>query len=387
MEQWVEHFCRDTRRHLASLTSRGSQFVRKNPTASALAGLFVASLLCGAFVLTWLVHRADMANTKLSSDDALRMAQKRVNNSFDDQNALARGARTDALTSDVRRDQTARTNVMSTIEEYRGAELQDHEIVPASYVETVADVPRDRNNRGNVPSTYPHPGGVLFLTSADPVVLGPYAGDYLVLINKPQAALEAFRNRLAIDERAVAADPGNLQVQSDLAYSSSRIGDLLADMGDETGALPYYQKAVDVYTKNSEASPQDLSVPLQLSRVLAKLAKTHTRLGYIEKATAEANKAADLLHSLPDDPANVEQRRTRASAYREIGDAYAQLASDTRTPQPLMKKFWAAAREMYDHSFTILIILRDKGLSTPDELSDIDELVHKIAECDLFLAK
>ena len=61
---------------------------------------------------------------------------------------------------------------------------------------------------------YPNPGGVLYLTSVDPAALGPNAGDYLALINKPQAALDAFRKKLAIDEQAVAADPGNLQVQS-----------------------------------------------------------------------------------------------------------------------------------------------------------------------------
>ena len=79
-------------------------------------------------------------------------------------------------------------------------------------------------------------------------------------------------------------------------------------------------------------APRTSPLPLQLSRLLGKLAKTHARLGYVEKASAECNKAADLLESFAYDATKVEQRRVRASAYSEIGDAYSLLAG-TRAPR------------------------------------------------------
>ncbi len=199
--------------------------------------------------------------------------------------------RKDALTSNVRYDLAdLQNNLDSAMEEYRDTALESQSIVPATY-ELVADNPRDRTYRRNPPLTYPNPGGFLYLTNVDPAALGPGAGDYLALINKPQAALDAFRKRLAIDEQAIAADPGNLQVQTDLAYSSSRIGDLLADMGDlawsasllSTGGRYIYKD------KNAATDPEDFAVPFELSQLLVKLARTHARLGYIEKAWAECD--------------------------------------------------------------------------------------------------
>jgi tetratricopeptide (TPR) repeat protein len=211
--------------------------------------------------------------------------------------------------------------------------------------------------------------------------------DRLTLIKERQAALVAFQTQLAIDEKSVAADPGNVQVRTDLAYSSSTIGDLLTELGDQAGALPYYQRAVDVYTKNAATGPRDPATSLYLSLLLGKLAKAHARLGYTDKALAECNKAADLLEAVPVDAANVEQRHVKAWAYGEIGDAYSLLAGDTRTPQELTKQLWRSARDAYERSLEILRDLRDRGVLNAEELTEIDTIAQKIAECDLFLAK
>ena len=121
--------------------------------------------------------------------------------------------------------------------------------------------------------------------------------------------------------------------------------------------------------------------------MLGKLAKTHARLGYTDKALAECKKASDLLEALPVDAANVERHHVRALAYGEIGDAYSLLARDTRTPQKFMKQLWRAARDMYERSLEILWDLRDRGVLNAEELTEIDTISQKIAECDVFLAK
>ena len=377
---------------MATIIYRAGRFVRRNRVASVAAGLILLSLI-SVIATTWQAHLLRVAKERAEqqSNDERQLAHlRRLNhkNALDnltDPREMADG-RKDALTSNVRHDLGDGQNSLGSAMEDRDSSVENPSAIPASYERLVAETSPDRTYRRNF-TTYPHPGGVLYLTSVDPAALGPNDGDYLVLINKPQAALNAFRQRLAIDQQVVAADPANLQVETDLAYSASRIGDLLADMGDQAGALPYYQQAVDIYSKNAAADLTDFSTPLQLAKLLPKLAKTHTRLGYIEKAWAECNKAADLLELIPDDATNVEQRRVRASVSNQIGDAYSLIARDTRTPQQFVPKLWAAARAMYDVSFTILIDLRERDVLNADEVTEIDTIARKIAECDLFLAK
>jgi tetratricopeptide (TPR) repeat protein len=388
--QSVEKFLEDIRSHLATLIARAGQFIRQNRVASAAAGLVLIGLLGGLIATAWLAHRAKLADASAEpSNEVRRLAYSHRVNYYDGFSDLAatrmRESRMkDALTSNVRQDLGEFNNDLgSATEGYRNAPLR----ATAPTYDVVADNPRDRTYGRYFPATYPHPGGVMFLAGFDTATLN-LNGDSLALLMKPQAAIVAFQKQIAIDEASVAADPGNVQAQTDIAYSSSRIGDLLTELGDQAGALPYYQQAVNIYTKNAATGQaQDPATTLQLGLLLGKLAITHARLGYADKAIAESSKAADLLEALPVDAANVDQQHARALVYGEIGDAYALLARDTRTPQKFMKQFWRAARDMYARSLEILGILRDRDVLNADQLTEIDTLNQKIAESDLFLAK
>lgn len=385
-DQSVERLSKYLRRLLATLIYRTGQLVRRNRVASAAAGLLLISLVGFAIANTWLVHRAQVANAHAEplSNDVRQLAHLRRVSYYDTLDNLTGSARMkDRLTSDVPGLADDHNSLGSAMEGYRDTAQKNPSTVPATYEELVADNPRDRTSYRNISMTYANPGGVVNLAGVDPAALGPYAGDYLVLINQPQAALDAFRKRLTIDEQAVAADPGNFQVLTDLAYSASRIGDLLANMGDHAGALPYYQRAVDIYTKHVDANPEHFTIP-QFAQLLGKLAKTHASLGYNEKASAECSKALDLLAVT--DGANVEQRRIIASAYSEIADTYSLIARDMRTPQQFMPKLWTAARETYERSLAILVDLRERGVLSADLLAEIQIISDKIAECDSFLA-
>ena len=56
-------------------------------------------------------------------------------------------------------------------------------------------------------------------------------GDALLRTGQGLAALDAFRQSLAIRERLAKADPANVQRQSDLVISLNRIGDTLMGWG------------------------------------------------------------------------------------------------------------------------------------------------------------
>ena len=382
----AQNFSEDIRSRPATLIDRAGQIIHRNRVASAAASLILISLLGGVITSTWLAHRTKPAEAR-AEHPANEGRQANYNDGLDDATRPGESRMKDGLTHNVRQDLADVNNgAESAMEGYRNALLRT---AAPTDDELVADNSRDLTYRRTLPLTYPHPGGVIFLTDGDLARLNPNNGDYLALIKKPQAALVAFQKQLAIDEKSIAADPGNVQVQTDAAYSSSRIGDLLTELGDQAGALPYYQHAVDIYTstKNAENGPQDPAASLQLIRLLGKLAKTHARLGYTDKAIAECNKASDLLEALPVDATNVEQHHIRALAYGEIADAYSLLAGDTRTPQELMKQLWRAARDMYEGSLEILWGLRDRGVLNAAGLTEIDTISQKIAECDMFLAK
>jgi tetratricopeptide (TPR) repeat protein len=394
-DQSVEKFLEDIRSHLATFIGGAGQFIRRNRVASAATGLILISLLGGVIAMTWMVHRAKLANARAEhpSNDVRQLAHSRSVNYYGGLYEPAGATRMresrmkDALRPDIHQHLADVNNgVGSTIEGYRNTPLRT---AAPTYDESVAGNPRDGTYGRALPVAYQNPGGVIFLGGVDAAALNLNSGDYLASINKPQAALAAFQKQLAIDEKSVAANPGSVQIQNDLAYNSSRIGDLLTELGDQAGALPYYQRAVDIYTnvKNAATGSQVPATSLQLSLLLGKLAMTHARLGYTDKALAECMKAFDLLEAVPVDAANVELHLGRALAYGEIGDAYSQLARDTRTPQKFMKQLWRAARDMYERSLEILLDLRDRHVLNADELTEIDTISQKIAECDMFLAK
>ena len=52
-----------------------------------------------------------------------------------------------------------------------------------------------------------------------------------------------------------------------------------------------------------------------------------------------------------------------------------------------MKQLWRAARDMYERSLEILWDLRDRDVLNAEELTEIDTISQKIAECEVFLAK
>jgi tetratricopeptide (TPR) repeat protein len=390
-DQLVEQF-------LKTHIQRAGQFIRRNRAATAAGGLLLLILLAGTIAGVWQAHRGKSlsANAAHPSNNLRGATPSRLTNYYDPLNDFAGATRIHegglkvASPPEVRRDYgNVQNDLGAANEEYRPAALENPSTTSPTN-ERLADNSRNRTYIQPFPITYPYPGGVSILTSVDPATLGPNAADYLIMINKPQLALAAFQKRLQNDEQAVAANPNNVQVQTDLAYSSSRIGDLLLAMNDQAGALPYLQQAVDIYTKTANSAtgtPDDPTSALQLSQLIGKLAKLHATLGYTEKAIAECNKAAGILNQVAVDTTDVEQRHIRASAYEEIGDAYFFLAGDARTPQALTKNLWAAAQDAYQSSLAILEALADQGLTTVDELAAIDNISHEIAETELFLAK
>jgi len=312
---------------------------------------------------------------------------------------------------DIQRDLAQIHNDLGKALETRGdfaAALEHYEKARAIYEKLLEDNPQDQTTRSALSVTYDNIGRVEFqsgkaaqglennekvvalrkaLLAEDPAnndyrrmlaVSYQTRGNYLDASKRTQDALDTFREKLAIDEQSVAADPASAQALGGLAYSGKRMGDLSADLADYKGALPYYQRAVESYERMRTLDPRDSSIPLQLSRASAKLAKTQARLGNIEAARAAGRKATDLLLASARDVNNEEQQRSRASVFGEIAEAYVVLAGDEKTSSDKKTEFWRAARDMYQRSLEIMRDLRDRDHAT--------EIESKIAQCDEALA-
>jgi len=312
---------------------------------------------------------------------------------------------------DIQRDLAQIHNDLGAALETRGdfaAALEHYEKAQAIYEKLLEDNPQDQTTRSALSVTFDNIGRVEFqsgkaaqglennekvvalrkaLVAEDPAnsdyrrmlaVSYQTRGNYLDASKRTQDALDTFREKLAIDEQSVKADPADARALSGLAYSGKRIGDLSADLADYKGALPFYQQSVESYERMRTLDPRDSSIPLQLSRASAKLAKTQARLGNLEAARAAGRKATDLLLASAADVNNEDRDRSRASVFGEIAEAYVVLASDEKTSSDLKTEFWRAARDMYQRSLEIMKDLQDR-----DHASEIEG---KIAQCDGALA-
>ncbi len=290
--------------------------------------------------------------------------------------------------------------------------LEHHRKALALREEFMTANPEDRRHRRSLSVTYENIGRTLFLSddaagalennqkalalraalSADDPTNADYRrilgisyqnnGDFRAWLKDTRSALESFRKKLAIDEELLAADPANAQAVSDLGYTSQRIGDLLSELGEHSQTLPYYRRALEMLEKISAGAPDDLITRLRISNARATLGRTHAKLGNFAPALEECRQAITLLQETVDDPANVERRRLRVLSYTYLGEAYVTLASHRRAPPGSTGDHWRAAREMYRRSLDILQDLSDRGILDSEEVTEIEVVARKIAECD-----
>ncbi|HXF04726.1 MAG TPA: protein kinase [Blastocatellia bacterium] len=88
-------------------------------------------------------------------------------------------------------------------------------------------------------------------------------------------ALASYRKALTIRQALARAEPANVEVQSELAESYDRIGTIFRDMGDVTGAAGNYQQAMMVLEKLSASAPENVALR-------RKLAAAYVRMGDIK---------------------------------------------------------------------------------------------------------
>src|SRR5438094_515219 len=209
-------------------------------------------------------------------------------------------------------------------------------------------------------------------------------GDYRAWMKDTSGALESFRKKLQLDEQSVAADPANAQAVGDLAYSNLRLGELLVSSNDYTQAIGFLMHAADLYEKSAAIDQQDEGIPVRAAGAYARLGLAQAKLGNGSAAQEQCDKAAKLLLSAANDPANAMARRVRAIAFGDLGEAYATLATNNGS-RDSAKQEWRAARDMYQRSLNVLQELQKSGILDADEIPEVDNTGRKLADCEAAL--
>ena len=209
-------------------------------------------------------------------------------------------------------------------------------------------------------------------------------GDYRAWMKDTSGALESFRKKLQLDEQSVAADPANAQAVGDLAYSNLRLGELLVSSNDYTQAIGFLMHAADAYEKSAAIDQQDEGIPVRAAGAYARLGLAQAKLGNGSAAQEQCDKAAKLLLSAANDPANAMARRVRAIAFGDLGEAYATLATNNGS-RDSAKQEWRAARDMYQRSLNVLQELQKSGILDADEIPEVDNTGRKLADCEAAL--
>jgi tetratricopeptide (TPR) repeat protein len=96
-------------------------------------------------------------------------------------------------------------------------------------------------------------------------------GNVLVAQGDLTAALQAYRDSLAIFERLAKADPGNAGWQRDLSVSYNKVGDVLVEQGDLTAALQAYREDLAIAERLAKADPSNAGWQRDLQTSIGKI--------------------------------------------------------------------------------------------------------------------
>ncbi len=145
---------------------------------------------------------------------------------------------------------------------------------------------------------------------------------YSANLGDTSGALANYRKALAMRDALAAANPGNQQASRELAESCDKIGDISELKGDLAGALDFYGRSLAIrqsLSNEGSANSQSLrDLATSYDSVGDTLAKTGDTKGALENvrkglAIREALSAAD--------PSNPDARRNLAISYNKMADA------------------------------------------------------------------
>ncbi len=150
-------------------------------------------------------------------------------------------------------------------------------------------------------------------------------------------ALKSYRASIAL-ERQLAADPGNLEVQAEIAGNLAFVSNCLERQGDLAGALKERREYVAIQERLAEKAPNDPDRRFDRAVARGFLAGLLAVLGNHEAARdLYKNGLVDVEDLAVHDPGNATWQRWLAAFHSAVGALHTTDGNPTSALQPLLK--------------------------------------------------
>jgi non-specific serine/threonine protein kinase/serine/threonine-protein kinase len=166
------------------------------------------------------------------------------------------------------------------------------------------------------------------------------------------AALENYRQALAIDDQRATAEPASAQPKMDLYFDLVASGWEHHDGGQEQFAVLEFERAARLLRQICASDPDDFLARLELAKLLITAAPSWQHLGREAEAIDRLREALRYLEwARARDPNNQDARLHYGWALLELGDAWARPA---RLGGLQSSDRWQEAAEDYSKSLAVL---------------------------------
>ena len=133
-------------------------------------------------------------------------------------------------------------------------------------------------------------------------------------------ALASYKRAIALKEALAAASPSNEQWKASLALSNESLGGMMITLGAPTAALPYHQRAVSLYEEAHVTSAPLINSLHNLAALLPLIGKT-------SEAVAMSRRANELAYATGDNNLVSLSNARLGEVLEKTGDFYGALAA------------------------------------------------------------
>jgi non-specific serine/threonine protein kinase/serine/threonine-protein kinase len=220
---------------------------------------------------------------------------------------------------------------------------------------------------------------------------GDYSGAASILAdqNKFSVAIDDQRQATTLLEGVAAANPTNATARGFLADSYQFTGEYLLGNSNLEESLHQYRHAQTMYQELMVSDPTNVVFPYRLGHTNLGIGKVLMEQGKPSEALESEKAAVAIMRRLTEaHPDNGWDAQGLVEATLALGDAYRQLAQDSRAPATSRLANWQRARNSYGTSQETLSKAQARGEIVSDRGKELATLGSQgVAACDQQIAK
>jgi eukaryotic-like serine/threonine-protein kinase len=379
----VEQLSEDLRRYLTGLpvgarrntaAYRAYKFVRRYRLPVATAALLILSLAGGFAATVWQasVARAERDRAEAQASEAREQrrraeanaqasaAERRVAEGERARASEAAGLAESQRTRAESRLQDIRQLVGSFLFEFQNA-IQD---LPGSMAAREMVVKRGLEYLDRLAQDEPDADLRSELALAYFRVADIQGNPFRASLGQSAAALESYKKGLAIRETLLREKPGDGRTLDAIATIEDRMAQILARMGDTTGALLHERRAQQVWAEWAAREPENTGAQRGITVSHQVLGDLLLRTGDTDGAMREyRTMQRNILRLLAREPSSREFRRDLSYSHHKIGDLLHMRLGDDDAALPEYQQMFALREKLAEEEPDNATAVRDLVMS------------------------